>query len=107
MKKSLIAIFIIALSASAGPGYAAAGPSVEIAQAVQMTEGEIRKIDMAAGKITVKHGPIQKLEMPSMTMVFQVKDKALLSGVSVGDMVLFDVERAGGAMTITDMKKID
>lgn len=110
MMKTLIAT-IVAVTAVTSPLLAAdsnsvaVGQSVEIAQASPLTEGEIKKIDTAAGKITLKHGPIEKLEMPGMTMVFQLKDKALLSGLSVGDMVLFDVERTGGAMTVTDIKK--
>ena len=35
------------------------------------TEGEVRKVDKAAGKITVKHGPIANLDMPGMTMVLR------------------------------------
>lgn len=107
--KTLIATIVVAAVAS--PALAASssrvdhGQSVDIAQANPLTEGEIKKIDAATGKITLKHGPIQKLEMPSMTMVFQLKDKALLSGLSVGDLVLFDVEKTGGAMTVTDIKK--
>ena len=61
------------------------------ATASDMTDGEIRKIDKDAKKITIKHGEIKHLEMPSMTMVFQVKDAALLEQVKVGDKVKFSV----------------
>ena len=63
----------------------------EIKPSVKMTEGEIRKIDKDAKKITIKHGEIKHLEMPSMTMVFQIKDAALLEQVKVGDKVKFSV----------------
>ena len=49
-----------------------------------MTEGEVRKIDKEARKITLKHGDIKNLDMPGMTMVFQVKDAALLDKVKAG-----------------------
>src|SRR5688500_7877486 len=66
-----------------------------------MADGEIRKVDKDAKKITIKHGPLQKLEMPAMTMVFQVKDPALLERVKAGDKVKFDAEKIGGAFTVT------
>lgn len=66
-----------------------------------MTEGEVRKIDKDARKITLKHGDIKNLEMPGMTMVFQVKDAALLDKVKAGDKVMFAAERADGAIVVT------
>ena len=68
-------------------------------------EGVVRRIDQPAGKMTVRHGPIEKWDMPPMTMVFRVTDKALLDGLQVGDRIRFDVERGGGAMTITRIEK--
>lgn len=61
-----------------------------------MTDGEVRKIDKETKKITIKHGEIKNLDMPGMTMVFQVKDVALLDPVKVGDKVKFVAEKAGG-----------
>ena len=69
-----------------------------------LTEGEVRKIDKAAGKITLKHGAIKNLEMPGMTMVFQVKDPALLEKFQVGDKVGFRAEKSGGAMVVTEIQ---
>lgn len=66
-----------------------------------MTEGEIRKVDLDTQKITIKHGPIKNLEMPGMTMVFQVKDPALLAKVKTGDKIRFQAEKSGGAMVVT------
>ncbi|MBC7445535.1 MAG: copper-binding protein [Polaromonas sp.] len=69
-----------------------------------MTEGEIRKVDMDAKKITIKHGDIKNLDMPGMTMVFQVKDPAMLEKVKAGDKVRFKAEKAGGAIVVTDIQ---
>ena len=69
-----------------------------------MAEGEIRKVDTDAKKITIKHGDIKNLDMPGMTMVFQVKDPALLEKVKAGDKVLFKAEKAGGAIVVTDIQ---
>jgi Cu(I)/Ag(I) efflux system protein CusF len=67
----------------------------------QMTEGEVRKVDKDARKITLKHAPIENLEMPAMIMVFQVKDPAMLEKVKAGDKVRFQAEKLGGALTVT------
>ena len=70
----------------------------------EMTEGEVRKIDMDIKKITLKHGEIKNLGMPAMTMVFQVKDPAMLETVKTGDKVRFNAEKAGGAMVLTHIE---
>ncbi len=69
--------------------------------------GEVKKIDEAAGKITLKHGPIKNLDMEEdgMTMVFRVQDPAMLKQVKVGDKVKFEAERAAAGITITKMQK--
>ena len=69
-----------------------------------MTEGEVRKVDKDARKITIKHEPLQNLDMPAMTMVFQVKDPAMLDQVKPGDKVKFEAEKVGGAYTVTKIE---
>lgn len=68
-----------------------------------MVEGEVRKVDKAAGKVTLKHGEIKNLEMPGMTMVFQVKDPAMLDAVKAGDKVRFRAEKSGSSIVVTEM----
>jgi len=76
-----------------------------IAQAgTALSDGEIRKVDKDAKKITIKHGPLLNLDMPAMTMVFQVKDPAMLDGVKAGDKVKFRAESVGGAFTVTKIE---
>ena len=75
------------------------------APGADMTQGEVKKIDKEAGKITLKHGPIANLEMPAMTMVFRAKDASALDQVNVGDEILFKVERIDGALTVTELHK--
>ena len=71
-----------------------------------MVNGQVTKIDEAAGKITLKHGPIKKLEMnEGMTMVFRVQDPAMLKQVKVGDKVRFDADRVNGQITVTKIEK--
>ena len=80
---------------------------IVVAQAAQpagaTVDGEVQKIDKEAGKVTLKHGPIPNLDMPGMTMVFRVKDPAMLDLVKAGDKVRFSAEKAGGALTVTQM----
>ncbi len=78
-----------------------AGALLQIAQAETLSDGEIRKVDIDAKKITIKHGPIANLDMPGMTMVFQVKDPALLDRAKAGDKVRFAAEKIGGAYVVT------
>ncbi len=73
----------------------------QIQSAAEPTLGEVRKVDKAAKKITIKHGPIVNLDMPPMTMVFQVKEPAMLAKVKAGDKVKFRAENLGGALTVT------
>lgn len=72
-----------------------------------MTEkiaGEVRKVDKQARKITLRHGEIKQLDMPAMTMVFQVKDPTMLEKVKTGDKVMFAVEGKGGALIVTEIE---
>ncbi|MDX9970148.1 MAG: copper-binding protein [Hydrogenophaga sp.] len=69
-----------------------------------MTEGEVRKIDKDAGKITIKHGEIKHMDMPPMTMVFVAKDKALLDKAAVGARIQFMATNENGQMTVTDIQ---
>jgi Cu/Ag efflux protein CusF len=69
-------------------------------------QGEVKKIDEAAGKITLKHGPIKSLGMDEgMTMVFRVKDPVMLKQVKVGDKVKFEAEEASSGYTVTKLQK--
>jgi len=71
----------------------------------QSATGQIKKIDVGAGKMTVDHGPIKSLDMGPMSMVFRVADPAMLKQVKPGDRIIFDAERVNGAITITKMRK--
>lgn len=74
------------------------------ATAADMTEGEVRKVDKDTKKITIKHGEIKNLDMPGMTMLFQVKDPLMLDMVKPGDKVKFKAEKAGGGIVVTEIQ---
>ena len=68
--------------------------------------GEVKKIDEAAGKLTLKHGPAKSLGMDEpMTMVYRVKDPAMLKQVKIGDKVTFEAEEAASGYMVTKMQK--
>ena len=70
-----------------------------------MVKGEVVKVDKAAGKVTLKHGPIKNLDMDGMTMVFRVSDPAMLDKVKAGDKIEFEADRVNGAITVTKVGK--
>ena len=97
-KMTLVAARILVLSA-------VVLPKLTVAQSA-MVNGQVTKIDESAGKITLKHGPIKKLDMnEGMTMVFRVQDPAMLRQVKVGDKVRFDADRVNGQITVTKIEK--
>ncbi len=69
-----------------------------------MADGEVRKVDKENKKITLKHGVIKNLDMPGMTMVFQVKDAAMLDSIKAGDKIKFKAEQSGSAIVVTDIQ---
>lgn len=112
--KNLKSLLVATLAASAlhlayAAGHSApetkAGPTAAVGIA-DMTDGEVRKIDKSAGKITLKHGEIKNLDMPGMTMVFRVKDAAVLDQFKAGDKVKFKAEKADGAIVVTEIQAV-
>ncbi|GAB3253614.1 copper-binding protein [Chitinimonas naiadis] len=69
-----------------------------------VTEGEVKKVDKEQKKITIKHGEIKNLGMPPMTMIFKVKDPAMLDAVKSGDKVNFVVEKLAEGLTVVMLK---
>lgn len=73
--------------------------------AADFTDGEIRKVNKATGKLTIKHGEIKNIQMPPMTMVFEVADKAMLDSVKEGDKVKFKARQEGSKLIVTDIQR--
>ena len=81
-------------------------PAPTALAAADMTDGEVRKVDKAAKKITLKHGAIKNLDMPGMTMAFQVQNPALLDRVKAGDKVKFTAANINGALVVIDLQPV-
>jgi Cu(I)/Ag(I) efflux system periplasmic protein CusF len=100
----LVAAALAAAPALAADDHAAHHvAAADASQAQALSEGEVRKVDKGAGKLTIKHGPLANLDMPPMTMVFRVKEPALLDRVRVGDAIRFRAEKVGGNYTVTEI----
>lgn len=78
--------------------------AIPVAAAADMADGEVRKVDKENKKITLKHGVIKNLDMPGMTMVFGIKDAAMLDNLKAGDKVKFKAEQTGSAIVVTDIQ---
>lgn len=72
--------------------------------AADLTAAEVRKVDKENKKITLKHEQIKNLDMPPMTMVFNVADPKLLDNVKAGDKVRFAAANEGGKLTVTEIE---
>ena len=107
MKTLLIAIALgCTLAMPAFAAEQAATPSSSEA-ATNMSQGEVRKVDAAAQKITLRHGPIASIGMPPMTMVFEVEKPELLEGVSAGEKVKFQVQQRGNRYIVTELQVVE
>lgn len=106
-KHLVVAALLAALAASSAPSMAQPADATKpaaTASAGDLFDGEIKKVDKGAKKLTIKHGEMKSLDMPPMTMVFQVRDPALLDRVKAGDKIRFKAEMASGALIVTDIQ---
>lgn len=106
MKRILIPALVVALAVT--PVAVAQAPNADSAKKAGSgyAQGEVRKVDKEAGKITLKHGPIANLDMPAMSMVFRAKDSRMLDNVKAGDKIRFKAEKVQGAYTVTEIEAV-
>lgn len=104
---SLAVAFATSTSFAAGNTAMAPAERLIVAAAdTAISEGEIRKVDPETKKITIKHGELKNLDMPAMTMVFQVKNPAMLEQVKAGDKVKFRADKVNGAFTVMEIEVV-
>lgn len=104
---------IAALALSASSIALAADPHMQHVAATaeakadsSLSEGEVKKVDKEAGKITIKHGPLKNLGMPNMTMVFRVTDPAMVNQVKVGDKIRFEAGEDKGTFLVKKLEVV-
>ena len=89
------------MAASDHGGHGAMPSHAGASAATKMVDGQVKKIDKAAGKVTLAHGPLPHLGMNmAMTMVFRVKDAAWLDQMMAGEKIRFAADNPGGVMTV-------
>jgi len=94
------------VSAAALAIWLAMSPLAASGQSDEFVKGQVTKVDEAAGKITIKHGPLKKFDMDEgMTMVFRAGDPAMLKSVKPGDRIRFVPDRINGQFTVTKIEK--
>ncbi len=96
LKKGLLALLVMTAATLALPTAALA----------QMTEGQVRRIDAANNKVTIRHGEIKNLDMPPMSMVFVAKPASILNGVQAGDKIRFSAIEENSQYVVTKIDKI-
>jgi hypothetical protein len=109
LSKYLFANFLVFSAACFTTVYAhdkhrSSADAVSAVSAGNMADGEIKKIDRDNKKMTIKHGDIKSLDMPGMTMVFQIRDTTILEAFKAGDKVKFIAEKLDGAFVVTGMQ---
>lgn len=98
--KKLFAIILATIVGSLALAQAHAPPK-------EMADAEVRRVDKDAKKVTLKHGPIKSLDMPGMTMVFQVRDDKLFDKLVAGEKIKFAAEQFQGAYVVTEVEKVE
>ena len=86
--------------------HGATGAAAAGATATALTDGVVKKVDKAAGKVTLTHGPLTNLGMPGMTMAFRVKNPEWLDQLKEGDKVRFLADSVNGVFTVVQLEKV-
>jgi len=110
--KAMIAIYALAAAlgvAAAGwdmPANAAAPVILAQAHKPAAIDGEVTRINKDTKKLTIRHGPMPHLDMPAMTMVYAVKDPAMLDQVKVGSKIKFIGDKVDGTFTVLSIESV-
>lgn len=102
----LSGIGIIGFAFAATDSPSAVTAAAATTKAIKLTAGEVRKVDLEQGKLTIKHEALENLDMPGMTMVFKASDANLLNGVKQGDKILFRAEKIDSSFIVVRLVKV-
>ena len=109
MKSFVIAAVLTATSLTTGAGWAAQPgsakqPAATAGTTLPLVNGLVRRVDPAAARVTIAHGPIPNINMPPMTMVFTLKDPNWISRIKAGAQIRFSAEDVNGQLVITRLE---
>ncbi len=105
-RAGLAALALVAVTGASSVSVAQTPVPAATALQAELSEGEVRKVDPDNRKITLKHGEIKNLDMPPMTMSFNVKDAALLDQLQAGDRIRFRAEKDKGSYWVTVIERV-
>ena len=106
--KFLLALLAMAMTLHANADEKHHPPQGAAAIEAVWADGEVRRVDKDAQKLTIRHGPLPSLDMPAaMTMVYRVRDAAMIEKVKAGDKVKFQAEKVSGAFTVTAIEPVN
>ena len=103
---AILALASLAWASQAAETSSAAAPAAATPATTDMASGEVRKVYTDSPKILLKHGEIKNLDMPPMTMVFNLQDKSMADRLKAGDKVRFKAAQVGGEYTVTEIKVV-
>lgn len=75
------------------------------ASSVSFVKAEVDAVDAAKGSVTLTHEDIPNMNMPAMTMAFNVADRKMLKGIKAGDKVRFKLESVKGQALVTKLER--
>ncbi len=112
LTKTILAVFLAGpASIASHAADATASNATHITDAAKpsapMSEGEVRRINKEGGKVTIKHGPLDNLDMPGMTMIFRVQDPAMLDQMKEGDKIKFVADKVDGVFVVKELHIAD
>lgn len=89
----------------AGMNMSTKASAMKVSSTNALTDAEVKKVDAATGMVTLKHGALENVGMPPMTMAFKAKDATMVKQVKEGDKVKVRVEDVNGTLTIVKLEK--
>ncbi|MFC7299654.1 copper-binding protein [Herminiimonas aquatilis] len=112
LTKTILAVFLAGSATIAShAAYASASNPMQITDAAKpaatLSDGEVRRINKEGGKVTIKHGPLDNLDMPGMTMIFRVQDPAMLDQIREGDKIKFVADKVDGVFVVKELHIAD
>ncbi len=64
-----------------------------------IVNGVVRKVDLCAMTLLIKHGEVPNLDMPAMTITFKVTDHQTMQGLAPRDQIRFAADYVSGVLT--------
>ena len=104
MKSQFKFIFAAVITVAGAPVAFSQAATTSATVDAATSHGEVKKVDIDACKVTIKHGELKNIGMGAMTMVFKVEDKAVIDKLKTGDKIAFVAESDNGQLKANNVK---